>query len=201
MQKISEPSSNRRPMPEPIPCRWKHLRGRGHNAVYRATCGRDKPCPGHLGDLGYFDWLGNHATHPYSDEDEEPFQKLKDAGNHTHTAGVMGTRCPEWLMSADYLHVSRGQGRKNSNTDHHRIYRGFADSGYRVSHGGKRDRTGDRVGRRPGPELTPEEIGLRLHRYAVEGQIVRLPARIWCPVCGTLGLVELPESLRGCEAS
>ena len=38
---------------EPIPCRWKHIRGEVHDAIYRASCGRARPCPGHLGDLGY----------------------------------------------------------------------------------------------------------------------------------------------------
>ena len=36
----------------PITCRWKHLRGEGRRAIYRATCGR-AACPGHLGELSY----------------------------------------------------------------------------------------------------------------------------------------------------
>ena len=39
---------------DPIPCRWKRLRGTGREAIYRATCGR-AGCPGHLGDLSYLD--------------------------------------------------------------------------------------------------------------------------------------------------
>ena len=37
----------------PLQARWKRLRGRGREAVYRASCGRSG-CPGHLGDLWYF---------------------------------------------------------------------------------------------------------------------------------------------------
>lgn len=38
--------------PEPVPCRWKQLRGAGRDAIYRATCAQAS-CPGHLGDLSY----------------------------------------------------------------------------------------------------------------------------------------------------
>lgn len=171
--------------------RWKHLCGEGREAIYRATCGR-AGCPGHLGDLGFDrsdDWAEVAALLSADDVNPELLQTAKEAWT------------PEWSMSAEPQHVSR-MATVAARTGFDAIYRGFGDTGYRISHGGKRSRHGERVGRRPDPiplplsALRKLEQSLELHPYFVSGQTVRPTDRVWCPSCGTLNRLDWPEPLQ-----
>ena len=52
MKKMPTRTRSSDPCPQAIPCRWKHLRGEGRKALFRATCGQDQ-CRGHLGNLRF----------------------------------------------------------------------------------------------------------------------------------------------------
>jgi len=190
MQKISEPRTNRRPMPEPIPCRWKHLRGQGTDAIYRASCGTG--CPGHLGDLRFVD--GHYLQRRISmlqpiDPDAPAWErKLSDEEYAAMAAAYLPRRvgiargfASAWILSASPL-IGRPQDA---------IYHGYADSGFKITVGGKRASNRARVGRRGSPIYDR-----MMESRKPQGQTVQPPARIWCPACGMLSVVELPESLR-----
>ncbi len=212
MQRISEPHTNRRPVAEPTPCRWKHLRGHGTDAIYRASCGTG--CPGHLGDLHFVDGqqLGGRISLMQPIDPDAPKWQLsartverlraQQPSHHPRRSeiehlirptdayvvggvGIAPSFASCWVLSASPL---IGKPRDA-------IYRGYADSGYRIVAGGKRTSNRERVGRR-GSRSYEAILGSR----KPQGQTVQPPARIWCLACGTLGLVELPESLRSCGA-
>jgi hypothetical protein len=86
------------------------------------------------------------------------------------------------------------------------IYSGHADTGYRITFGGKRSRSGKQIGRRPlypaqlqSPSWMTEIYGTG--RRGLLGQRFGPPALIWCPIstCGTLNYVDWPESLQDPE--
>jgi hypothetical protein len=106
---------------------------------------------------------------------------------------------PGWRMSAAPF-----QSRRATHThDAHPVYRGHRDTGYRISHGGKRaGRSGTRIGRRPILRFSDPLVRVALGDLRpVQGQLICPRVRIWCPMCGTRNDVDWPEALRGCEAS
>jgi hypothetical protein len=208
----------RRP-PAAIPCRWKHVRGEGRQAIYRATCGQGQ-CRGHLGDLawrGLSDedlrrWLeaaDAHARHQWLAEHHQELLHLYDLG--TPEDGPHAEVLAETVRG---LVLDEAQGRgwfmvprvlTRPDDDKQPIYYGYADSGYRISFSGKRSHRGrgQRVGRRP--------LGQSMPGWAVEaagservaaGQPVRPPAHIWCPIssCGALNHLGWPEPLKDLRA-
>jgi hypothetical protein len=71
------------------------------------------------------------------------------------------------------------------------FYRGYRDTGYRISTGGKRTLSGWQAPRRP-------KVGHHFD-YTITGQVVRPTDLVWCPACGTLNQLDWPEALRDCE--
>ena len=206
----------------PISCRWKHLRGEAHRAIYRATCGR-ATCPGHLGDLRYEGSFAEEAAKAEEEARRERrgLERAVACGQSTRDAAAvvmreidadleearrlrdmeeaLGGRSPgDWSMRACW--VTHGNGRTPLNIEP--IYYGHADTGYRISHRGKRSRRGWRVGRRPDvrPALPIPLLADADDPRAVDGQEVRLPARIWCPVCDALNRLDWPVPLQDPQA-
>lgn len=98
---------------------------------------------------------------------------------------------PRWTMSPERPEYERGTPRWRRPMT---IYYGHANTGYRISHGGKRNREGWRIGRRPfegkvsfGPE----------YRRDPSTQNPTPPCRIFCPVCGGPNEVLPPAELGG----
>jgi hypothetical protein len=100
-----------------------------------------------------------------------------------------------WVMVAEPTDARRGRGYESRP---YRIFRGYRDTGYRISLTGKRSRNGGRIGRRPAtdPAPLPEMKSLKRYTHVVAGQQPQLGDRIWCPVCGTLNQLIRPEQLR-----
>ncbi len=211
-----------KPTVEAIPCRWKHLRGEGHRAIFRATCGR-ATCPGHLGDLRYNGSFAEEAAEAEEEVQRErrELERAVASGQSTPDVAALlmretevaleearrlrdfeeavGVRAPgDWCMQACW--VVHGNGRTPLYNEP--IYYGHADKGYRISHRGKRSRRGTRVGRRPDvrPALPTSLLADFDDPRGVDGQDVRPPACIWCPVCGTLNRLDWPEQLRDSQS-
>jgi hypothetical protein len=173
------------------PCRWKHLRGHGTDAIYRASCGTG--CPGHLGDLHFVDnhFLTRRFSLAQRTDPDEPSWEVSDAtrarreryAEEGRRIVVLPGFAPTWVLSASPL---VGNPRDA-------IYRGYTDTGFKISFGGKRASNGTRVGRRnfAGWDVGGPRIS--------QGQTIHPPARIWCPACGTLNHLEWPEPLRDCN--
>ena len=207
----------------PISCRWKHLRGEGGRAIYRATCGR-AACPGHLGDLSYFDTFIEEAAKAEEQFRRESRQLERAVARGQTTANVAALLMREaeetleeqrrlsdiekvkgplgpawgWRMEAQFV-VHRNWQFPSAIQP---IYYGHADTGYRISHGGKRSRDGFRVGRRPDvrPPLPMSLLADLEDPRGVDGQKPRLPARIWCRICRTLNYLDWPGPLQDPEA-
>ena len=97
---------------------------------------------------------------------------------------------PRWIISPEEPRFEPGTPRSRSPMT---IYYGYADTGYRISHQGKRNRDGRRIGRRPfqgTPAIGP------FYPWEPACQGPEPPCRIWCPVCGSLNDVALPDELR-----
>jgi hypothetical protein len=79
------------------------------------------------------------------------------------------------------------------------LYYGYPDTGYRISFRGKRTRDGFRVSRRPyegGSNFSHvmQKHGLET-AWRPGSQTPQPPCNIWCPVCGSLNSVPLPEAV------
>jgi hypothetical protein len=79
------------------------------------------------------------------------------------------------------------------------LYYGYPDTGYRISFRGKRTKNGFRVSRRPyegGSNFSHvmQKHGLET-AWRPGSQTPQPPCNIWCPVCGSLNSVPLPEAL------
>jgi hypothetical protein len=215
--------------PEPVPCRWKHLRGKEHDAVYRATCGRPRPCPGHLGDLSYIGSFTEEAAKAEEEARRERRASERAVAHGQSTANIAAVVMREmaadleeirlledirrlrdmeqagvvpapgyWFMQACWV----VNGNRTIPIENQAIYYGHPDTGYRISYGGKRSRGGLRVGRRPDvrPTLPTSLLADLDDPRGVDGQEVRPPARIWCPVCGTLNRLDWPDPLQDAQA-
>lgn len=188
----------------PISGRWKHLRGEGREAVYRAICGRPS-CPHALGELVYRSGVRGEAGSLRArlraaeavlgdrprPEDAAMLAEIR-RGVEWLDANSLGTTAPGWIMRAPKHNGIRG------------IYRGFPDSGYRISFGGKRSLGGVRVGHRQqdpawSSMLTLPETKAVGGPRGVFGQTPCPPARVWC-LCGTLNALDWPEPLQGLQA-
>jgi hypothetical protein len=173
------------------PCRWKHLRGQGTDAIYRASCGTG--CPGHLGDLHFVGshFLTRRFTLGQPGDPDEPVWEISAAtrarmeryAEEGRRVAVIPGFASTWVLSASPL---AGQPRDA-------IYRGYADTGFKISFGGKKASNKTRVGRR---SFMNWDIG---GPRKPQGQTIRPPSRIWCPACGTLNQLDWPEPLRGCN--
>jgi hypothetical protein len=188
-----------KPSVEAIPCRWKHLRGTGLAAVYRAICGATRGrgvCRAHLGDL-------HHACQRSVQENRASSARdaLEWASSQlgiSMPADLLGDYCSKrryrslpsrgWSLSGPPI-----PGREPA------IYRGYADSGYRIVFRGKTARNGARVGRRPSSMWQPD-LDQETRERPVDGRTPVPPTdHIWCPMCGTLNQLDWPEPLRGCN--
>jgi hypothetical protein len=205
--------------PEPLPCRWKHVHGEGQGAVYRATCGRPG-CPGHLGDLSYRGTVTEEAAKAEEEAQRERRQLEREVarGESTATAAALLLREMEAALeeSRQLRDIEKAIGRRapapgwcmNAQFVVHRnwqfpsalqpIYYGHADTGYRISHTGKRSRSGARVGRRPNvrPALPTALMSDLDDPRGVDGQTPRLPTRITCRICRTLNHLDWPGSMQ-----
>ncbi len=99
---------------------------------------------------------------------------------------VKGAR---WVMSPERPEYEAGTPRSRTPQS---IYYGHADTGYRISHGGKRNRTGWRIGRRP---FAGEIRYFTPRPWDPSTQDPEPPCRIFCPVCGALNGVPLPDGI------
>jgi hypothetical protein len=207
----------RTPITPTVTARWKR-KDIGELHVYVATCGN---CPGALGGLCRepdLIQIKEQATEALDDinerrdrgealsgeeyallghlSEEQRFAQrlLSDPLALRALGGLFGTE-ERWSMSLALSH----QGCDG-------VYYGFADSGYRISLSGKkRNRSGQRVGRRPDhpPRDVPVTLGPKNAdpfdedpARVVSGQRPVPPCRIWCPVCKRLNEVPLPRGFR-----
>ncbi len=238
-------TASRRPMPsgptstEPtlatVAARWKRVRGRGLDAVYRASCGKGG-CPGFLGELRYAASGAQQAIQlrDYARRERECLQVIADGGPR----GGGGPAVPEWARDLDLdeaLDMAREReeevarllevvgddvekyfpeslegwwmrarpyaSRQPTEPELKAVYAGYADTGYRISLGGKRSLDGLRIGRRPSLEEDAPPVFRELRgTHAVEGQLVGPTDRIWCRVCGVLNQLDGPAELRDSQA-
>jgi hypothetical protein len=213
--------------PEALPCRWKHLRGSGRKALYRATCGRGE-CRGHLGDLCFVgtaqdqtEILADLARHWYRSRRPERPDARDDSWATEEDLVIFATEAEEvvrqlgrqaaderagrvrlvtgWMMLAFPLQGRRALPPPTNDTQP--IYWGHRDSGYRISFGGKRSQDGVRVGHRPLLQDAPSPVRDAFGgSRPVQGQTPRPTDCIWCPICGTLNRLEWPEPLKDSQA-
>ncbi len=110
-------------------------------------------------------------------------------------AAALGFEGDIWAMAPERPHREPGTapGRRPRP-----LYYGYDDTGYRISLGGKRSRSGLRVGRRAfetGGRST-DRTAPALSRWggpiSPSGQAPVPPCLIWCPVCGSLNDVPTP---------
>jgi hypothetical protein len=163
-------------VPETIPCRWKHLRGEGRKAMYRATCGRGK-CRGHLGDLrfqGSYEDAAADVLEEYR-RDRSRLEQGIARGEHPSRGGRSADEELARLVSREETaqrHLQEAAaderaGRVNAQQEWRMsalpclgqfvysddyptpIYYGHADSGFRISFRRKYSRSGNEIGRRP----------------------------------------------------
>jgi hypothetical protein len=187
---------------EAIPCRWKHLRGTGLAAVYRATCGATRgrgECRAHLGDLHHL------CQRVVSDGDEDPSVRE----GRERAASQLGISMPVDFLRDECRNRQRyrnvpGKGWTLSGPPvpgrETAIYRGYADSGYRIVLRGKIARNGKRIGRRPS-DSWERDFDQETRERPVDGRTPVPPTdHIWCPMCGTMNRVGWPDALQGCEA-
>jgi hypothetical protein len=195
----------------PITCRWKRLRGEGRGAFYRASCGHET-CPGHLGDLAYVDslrdqlwsYLKRHRRDPerlragdgprlWTKEETESTNRREVDAILRQGRQIMS----EWLMSAEPLETKRAPSHHgDAFYRRHAFYRGYADTGYRISRGGKRTPDGWQVPRRSMEGISRD---VRVDGVAVdhiEGQAVRPADKVQCPVCSQLTLFDRAHPLK-----
>ncbi len=184
--------------------RWKLLGGEGFEQVFRAICGRERSCPTSLGRLTHFDPFSVYAERIRALT--EYFHELHDSGDKnavTHQwaefqawvdqrlgavyrarlQADQGGNGPRWMMVAEQLDPNRRLAWAN--------YYGHPDSGYRISF--------NMMSRRPAVPHDPilreliEEGGL--HKWAPSGHWPTPPCQIWCPTCGTLNYLPVPEGV------
>jgi hypothetical protein len=217
-----------RSLPDPISCHWKHLRGIELDAIYRATCGKDR-CPGHLGDLAYRNFsddenriqlaalvdqererieraVSGYPSHPYSGELGGLLTALAGEEAMMRLQGIEAGDVPDDPLMRDKLLAWGWIMHAEPLVSHPRgadtpfIYYGHSDSGFRISTGGKQGWNGWRVGRRRVLRQSPTWMEHSVGAYYAQGQIVRPTDRVWCRSCGTLNRLDWPESLRDLQA-
>jgi hypothetical protein len=143
------------------------------------------PSPSHLGDLAFYN------------ERSVSGARLAAYDRAIRHGKAWGADVVGWFMSATLLH----QSGRASFFSPQVTYRGYPDSGYRITTGSKHSRKGGSKGRRSLKMYSLEdEIGIGVVLQDVVGQVVRPTDRIWCPVCGTLNQLDWPSVLRDREA-
>ena len=98
----------------------------------------------------------------------------------------------EWLMSAELTRTKYPP----SNSSKHAFYRGYADTGFHISRGGKRGRHGGYVPRRPMEGILRDVRVAGVTFKHIEGQAVRPGDRVWCTVCGEQNQLNWPDALK-----
>ena len=165
-----------RSLPQPVPCRWKHLRGEERKALFRATCGQGQ-CRGHLGDLRFQESYEEQARDVLEEiqrdrrraeqrlaRGEDPTKGARSAEDELARLASREERAQRHLVEAT---ADERAGRVQANQEWRMFaipvlgqfiyaneyypphYSGYADTGYRLSFGRKRSRNGNEIGRRP----------------------------------------------------
>lgn len=106
-------------------------------------------------------------------------------------SAIHAVKGPRWVMSPERPDHEPETPRARAPMS---TYHGYPDSGYRISHGGKRNKEGWRIGRRPFKGSTFEGLS---NPWDAGTQDPTPPCRIFCRVCGSLNQVDLPDELRG----
>jgi hypothetical protein len=107
----------------------------------------------------------------------------------------------EWLMSAELRRTkSTPSDRSDILSRGYAFYRGYADTGFRISRGGKRTRDGWQYPRRRMEGVSRDMRVPGVAVNVIEGQAVRPTNHVWCPICGQLNQLDWPDALKNPRA-